>query len=300
MKKKFSFASIAMILGLIGASQAGAITLNFANGVSDTSSSSIASCSSPYTGLTYYGCETTGFISDSVATASDDFMNPGTFGGGQGLSGEGLLSAFSGSGWTVVQDQTNALAGITLTVTNFSTGSYDSAGGIGLNANGHSISVSVGGLNSISADLASSLVWIQGLEINYLVGNNADFNTANNYNLPDDATFNGVTGCNAIPAGSPATFSPAPGGTVYCDPIYPFQYANHQFFDTPIGPWPNGSFRGIALLASIDTADNTITTYGGVSYGFDDFAAPEPGTWFLMLAGAAAVFFARRRFVVRG
>lgn len=302
---KFSFGFAAAMLGLVGASQAGAITLTFANGVNDTSSSSIANCNSPYTGLNYTGCVTRAFISDNVATANDYFMNLDTFGGGGlGLGEEGLQSAFSNSGWSVVQASgaaLDALSGITLTVTNFSAGSYPNVGGIGIGADGHNITVSVGGLDTISQALIDQLVWIQGLEINYTVGAGADYNTANNYNVPDSATFNDLTaGCTPIPAGSPATVPPSPPGGNYCDPIYPYQYANLQFYDAPMGPWPNGSFRGIALLATLDTATNTITAYGGVSYGFDNSVAPEPGTWILLLAGAAAILFARRRLAVRG
>jgi hypothetical protein len=66
-----------------------------------------------------------------------------------------------------------------------------------------------------------------------------------------------------------------------------------------LGPWPNGSFRGIALLATIDTVNHSVTTYGGVSYGFDNSVAPEPGTWVLLLAGVAAIFIGRRRLAAR-
>jgi hypothetical protein len=299
---KFSFAVAAAAMSLTCASQAGAITLSFANGVSDSAMSSIASCSSPFTGDTYQNCVTKGFVSDSVATSTDYFMNLSSFGGGQGLGEESFTSAFVntlGQGWTLSEGAASVMAGITMTVTQFSTGSYTSVGGIGQGP-AHNITVQLSGTNTLSQTLVNQLVWIQGLEINYKPGSTAaSFSTATNYNTLDDATFNSFTGCTNVPNGSPATV-PANTTNGYCDPIYPFQYSNLQFYDAPMGPWPNGSFRGIALLATIDTVNHSVTTYGGVSYGFDNSVAPEPGTWVLLLAGVAAIFVGRRRLAARG
>jgi MYXO-CTERM domain-containing protein len=300
--KKFSFAATAALLGLACASQAGAMTLTFANGVSDNSSSSIASCYSPFTGGIYHDCVTKGFVSDSVAMNTDYFINLDTFGGGgQGLGEESFTSAFNDalSGWTLNQGDMDVMSGITMTVTKFSTGSYDAVGGIGVGP-AHNITVQLSGTNTLTQSLVNQLVWIQGLEINYKPGSTAaNFSTATNYNTLDDATFNSFSGCTPVPNGSPANV-PANTTNGYCDPIYPFQYSNLQFYDAPMGPWPNGSFRGIALLATIDPQAKTVTTYGGVSYGFDDSAAPEPGTWVMLLAGVAAIFAGRRRLTSRG
>jgi hypothetical protein len=300
--KKVSFAVAAAAVSLTCASQAGAMSLTFANGVSDQSSSSVGSCFSPFTSQVYQNCATTGFVSDSVATSTDYFMNLDTFGGGgQGLGEESFTSAFSsalGSGWTLNQGDMSVMAGITMTVTQFSTGSYSAIGGIAQGP-AHDITIQLSGTSSISNTLLNQLVWIQGLEINYKPGAApGGFSTQTTYNTLDDATFNSFTGCSAVPSGSPATV-PASGSNGYCDPIYPFQYSNHQFYDAPAGPWPNGSFRGIALLATIDTTNHSITTYGGVSYGFDNSVAPEPGTWVLLLAGVAAIFIGRRRLAAR-
>ena len=300
---KFSFAVAAAAISLACASQAGALTLTFANGVSDYSSSSVASCFSPFTTDTYQNCVTRGFVSDTVAQNTDYFMNLNTFGGGgQGLGEESFASAFAstlGQGWTLSQGGADVMAGITMTVTQFSTGSFSAIGGIGQGP-AHNITVQLSGTDSISNTLLDQLVWIQGLEINYKPGSTAaNFSTATNYNTLDDATFNSFTGCSNVPAGSPATV-PQNVSNGYCDPIYPFQYSNRQFYDAPMGPWPNGSFRGIALLATIDTVNHSITTYGGVSYGFDNVVAPEPGTWVMLLAGVAAIFIGRRRLTARG
>ena len=301
--QKFSFALAAATLGLACASQAGAMSLTFGNGVADQSSSSIASCYSPFTSEAYQSCKTSGFVSDSVDSNTDYFMHLDTFGGGgQGLGEESFTSAFSnalGSGWTLNQGDMSVMAGITMTVTQFSTGSYSAIGGIGVGPT-HDITVQLSGTNTLSQSLVNQLVWIQGLEINYKPGSSAaNFSTATNYNTLDDATFNSFPGCTAIPAGSPANV-PTNTTNGYCDPIYPFQYSNLQFYDAPMGPWPNGSFRGIALLATIDTTNHSVTTYGGVSYGFANSVAPEPGTWVLLLAGVAAIFIGRRRLTARG
>ncbi len=300
--KKFSFAFAAAAMSVACATQAGAMGLTFASGVSDTASSSIASCFSPFTAQVYQNCVTKGFVSDSVATNTDYFMNLDSFGGGgQGLGEESFTSAFSnalGSGWTLNQGDMSVMAGITMTVTQFSTGSYAAVGGIG-QGSAHDITVQLSGTNTLSQSLIDQLVWIQGLEINYKPGSSAaNFSTATNYNTLDDATFNSFSGCSPIPSGSPASVPPS-GSNGYCDPIYPFQYGNLQFYDAPLGPWPNGSFRGIALLATIDTVNHSVTTYGGVSYGFDNSVAPEPGTWVMLLAGVAAIFVGRRRLTAR-
>ena len=62
----------------------------------------------------------------------------------------------------------------------------------------------------------------------------------------------------------------------YCDPIYPFQNAPggmgqpNGFGDGPRSFWDRpGSFRGIALLSTVDTNNRILTVYNGVSYGFD-------------------------------
>jgi hypothetical protein len=245
----------------------------------------------------------TAFISDSIAANTDPFMNLDTFGGGgQGLGQESFASAFdsyaasSGLNWTLLADNTNALSGITMTVTSFSAASTGNLGGIGaLNVD----------LSGASQSILDQLVWIQGLEINYKPGPPPEgFETDTNYNTLDDWTFNGFPsgGCNAVPDGSPATVpgAPLPSGTDYCDPIYPFQYQDKTFFDAPMGAWPNASFRGVAMLASIDTTNHIVTTYGGVSYGFDNSVAPEPGTWALLLTGVAGILIGRRRLMARG
>jgi hypothetical protein len=301
--KKFSFALAATMFALSCAPQAGAISLEFAPGVTGTASSYTSFCYLPYTSNVYEGCSTNAFVSDSLATSADVFMNLDTFGGGgQGLGTETFASAFANTlpGWTLASGDLSALSGITLTVSSFSTGSYQPNGGISRADEDHNITVLVSGVDTLAGNLADQLVWIQGLEINYTPGGDpANFLTTNNYNTLDDSTFNGFPYCTPIPAGSPSE-PQGSGPNGYCDPIYPFQYSNMQFYDAPRGPWPYGSFRGIALLATIDPEAQLVTTYAGVSYGFDNTVAPEPGTWVLLLAGVGGIFFGRRRAMARG
>ena len=53
--------------------------------------------------------------------------------------------------------------------------------------------------------------------------------------------------------------------------------------------------RAIALLATVNTVSDTVTVYGGVSYGFDNTVTPEPATWMLLLAGAGILLYMRRK-----
>ena len=304
MRKPFTLFSLLPVLLFAFAPRASAISIQFANGVNQNASSFIANCSNPFYGRDYTQCATKAFVSDSVATANDFFLNLSTFGGGGAFGEESFASAFAnGTGYTLASD-TTMLAGITLTVTEFGAGSYATVGGIG--GQPPDIRVTVTGNLAAGDPTANQLVWIQGLEINYrpgLAGNNS-YNTGTDFNTLDDATFNHFTaGCTAIPASpnnaTPSNVPASPAGGNYCDPIYPFQNQNLSFFDAPLGPWPNGSFRGIALLATINTVSNTITTYGGVSYGFDNSVAPEPGTWLLLGSSVALVLVSRRKTHVR-
>ncbi len=294
------FSALVISVAALFASSAAAMSIQFANGVPSTATSSIAACNNPLYGQNYTGCTTNAFISPNVATSTDYFMNLDSFGGGgQSLGEESFTSAFalSNTGYTL-QQSSDTLSGITLTVTQFGAGSYANVGGIG--GQPPALSVSVSGTLGAGDPTANQLVWIQGLEINYqpgLPGNNS-YDTSQNFNTLDDASFNNLTtGCTAIPASpnatTPSNVPGSPAGGNYCDPIYPFQYNNNSFFDAPLGPWPNGSFRGIALLATINTVSDVITTYGGISYGFDNSVAPEPATWMLILCGACMVALSR-------
>ncbi len=289
---KLIFILLPLLLLVLAAQQARAISLTFANGVPGNATSYIANCNNPLYGQAYVGCTTRAFSSDDVATSNQNFMDLSSFGAGTGgLGEESFATAFAntlGAGWSLTQGPT-ALAGITLTVTSFGAGSYSNVGGIG--STNPNITVTVGGtLNNPGDPALGQLAWIQGLEIDYQPGlpGNSSYNTGTDYNVLDDATFNNLTaGCTAVPASlnatTPSNVPASPQNGKYCDPIYPFQYTSRMFYDAPLAPWPNGSFRGIAMLATIDTVSKTVNVYGGVTYGFDNPVAPEPGTWMLLL-----------------
>jgi hypothetical protein len=108
----------------------------------------------------------------------------------------------------------------------------------------------------------------------------------------------------------PATIPPSqrsPNILGYCDPIYPFQYADAAFSDGPKAFWPDESFRAIALLSTVTFVTNRkgviterdLTVYNGIDWGFDLSATPipEPETvLFTTAALALLVVLSRKRY----
>jgi hypothetical protein len=153
----------------------------------------------------------------------------------------------------------------------------------------------------------NQLVWLQGLIISYRPPNGAT--TLPPFNTMDTFSFNQFAGgCDAVPGPPNANNNTTPsnvGASVngYCDPLYPLQNAAKQFIDTPKGGYALDSFRGIALLSTITTKTNgagavterDVTVYGGVSYGFDVFVTPEPGTFGLILGGVLLAGVVKRK-----
>jgi hypothetical protein len=85
-----------------------------------------------------------------------------------------------------------------------------------------------------------------------------------------------------------------------CPPLYPYQYADREFYDFPTGPFPNGFFNGYAYPVKIDRVHDTLTVYQGVAYGFQLSEAPEPST--LILFGSSlfgVIGLLRKRLVTR-
>ena len=79
-------------------------------------------------------------------------------------------------------------------------------------------------------------------------------------------------------------------------PAYPFTYPDQRFFDAPGAHTIKDStvfFHAVVLLVAIDDATRTMTTYEGVSYGWDLTSVPTPGS--LALLGLGGVMVARRR-----
>jgi hypothetical protein len=148
---------------------------------------------------------------------------------------------------------------------------------------------------------------LQGLIISYRPPNGATTNPP--FNTMDTFSFNQFAGgCDAVPGPPNANNNTTPsnvGASVngYCDPLYPVQFADKHFVDTPKGGYALDSFRGVALLSTITTKTNgagavterDVTVYGGVSYGFDVFVTPEPSTYALFLGGMLLAPIVKRR-----
>jgi hypothetical protein len=203
------------------------------------------------------------------------------------LGEETFASSFSawtnttaGTGWRLAD---GGALDVNYDITQFQTQASQTGGGVAIN-----VDVAAG---ADSPNALNGLVWTQALLVNYLVTDPPGTNHDPPISAMDTFSFN--LGGSAIPAGSTCSNS----ATIYCDPAYPFQYpADQHFYDNPTGLYPIDSFRGIALLSSVDYTNKVLTVYDtGVDYGFDLYVSPEPGTLFLIPAGLGVVFFMRRR-----
>jgi MYXO-CTERM domain-containing protein len=270
---------------------------------------SIMPCSNP--NGSWQKCGVNAFVSSGTATSISNFMNTSTFGGGQTLPNGGDIdfataydSWFLGNtGWNPLDNGT--LNGtLTLNVDVFNAIACTGVGGLGQTCQpGPDTGIDVQLQNYVPGagdPTVDQFFWVQGLLTNYQPGlpGNGSYNTSTVYNTLDTAAFNNIAGCQALPNPNNGTTPNVPAGT-YCGPAYPYQLGPKNFSDAPKAPYPNGSFRGIALLATETSGPNgksTLTVYGGVNYGFDVYAvAPEPGTWILGLAGLTAIVLLRRR-----
>jgi hypothetical protein len=291
---------------------------SFATGISLTItpnavySSSIQNCKDD-DGVGWAYCGTNAFLSSSVATSITNFMQPDTFGGGQTLPGGSPDFAAAYDSWFLGPDSSGwgpldngTLAGsLTLNVDVFHALACTSSAGLGQTC--------VPGLDSgINVVLQNyqpgpgdpnldQLFWVQGVITNYAPGTDG---TSTIHETMDTSTLSNLKDCALLPlphdSSTPAVRpNSGAGDAPYCGPAYPYQYGDKSFSDSPFGPYTNGSFRGIALLAT-ETSGldgvNTLTVYGGVNYGFDNFAtdAPEPGTWLLCFAGVGVIVLRRR------
>lgn len=180
---------------------------------------------------------------------------------------------------------------IAITVNRFSADVDPILGGMSI---GTTLTLNYAPAGTTAAPNLNQLVWTQGLYINYQPGN-AGTTPTNPAITLDTASFSSF-GCNAIPASpnntTPSTVPNNQGGTAYCDPIYPFQGragGGAGFFDMPAGFWDTpASFRGIALLSTVNTQTRTLTVYNdGINYGFD-LTVPEPASLLLLVLGLVA------------
>jgi hypothetical protein len=84
-----------------------------------------------------------------------------------------------------------------------------------------------------------------------------------------------------------------------CPPLYPLQFDDRRFEDTPRAPWPNGFFTGAAYLSKADFTKRELTVYEGLEYDFTLFAelvvVPQPATLILIFAGLLTLRAVARR-----
>jgi|GEM_PF-4874066 len=80
------------------------------------------------------------------------------------------------------------------------------------------------------------------------------------------------------------------------NPAYPHTYPDQHFYDQPAAFTVKDTtvyFHAVVLLVAIDSATRTMTTYEGISYGWDLTSVPTPGS--LALLGLGGLVAARRR-----
>lgn len=219
-------------------------------------------------------CRTTAYFDTMTLSDQNDTMLSALF--------QSAFTAWNatggGQGWTL--NFGGDLAG-TYSVTTAQALQFG-AGGAVANANvalgGLEIEVGVGGITLPTPGMGEDIVWIQGLYDNYLL----DGSIVTSFYEMDVSTdpCGGVTG-------------------ITCPPAYPFQYGDNKFYDRPRASYVAGStqafFDANAFLAVRNTATSTITVYDGISYGFQNYVSPEPGTWILLCSGLGLVLVRARR-----
>lgn len=84
---------------------------------------------------------------------------------------------------------------------------------------------------------------------------------------------------------------PAIMGASIGPPAYPFQYNGSELYDKPArdadARWVAG-----AWISTVETTDQVLTLYGGVSWGF---VVPEPASIILLTVGITGAALVRRR-----
>ncbi len=228
-----------------------------------------------------YNCLTTAYFNAGTLFDNDDvnisslFVNAfdawNNSGGGQGwtLNNGGALTNKPNGGY--LMDTAQAL--------------QFAAGPVVANANvvsgGEEIHISTAGVNLPALGANDQLVWVQGLYDNYL-----------------------LNGSIVTPFYEMDIASGACGGTTFCPPAYPFQYNDDSFYDRPRASYQapgttQAFFDANAYLAVENTTTKTLTVYDGISYGFQNFVSPEPGTWMLFCGAIPVLAVVRRRFAAR-
>ena len=139
-------------------------------------------------------------------------------------------------------------------------------------------------LASLNANLGGgTIVWAQGLYIDFVVPAGT---IVQPYYAMDTTTLSGL-GCGGVTGN-------------FCPPSYPFQYVDDHFYDQPRDYYmPPGTtqafFNADAYIGILNAAGTNLTVYDGLSYGFQNYVSPEPGSWVLLGTGVLAVFVLRRK-----
>lgn len=145
---------------------------------------------------------------------------------------------------------------------------------------GLEIQINVSNLTLPTLGAGDRLAWTQGLHDNY-TGAGATVPPFYEMDITTDA-------CNTN------------GTNPWCPPAYPFQYGDNKFYDQPKARYqPPGTtqafFDANAYLAVINYTGKTLTVYDGVSYGFQNYISPEPGTWIFGGSGFIMLLVLRKR-----
>jgi hypothetical protein len=219
-----------------------------------------------------YSCWTTAYFDSGTLFDQDDTELPSLF-----TTAFNNFNTANGGDWTL--ENGGALAG-TYNITTATAQQFT-----GVTLGGLTINIDVSGLTLPTIGANQQLVWVQGLYINYTPGPGT---IVDPYYSMDTSTLSNLT-CGGMTK-------------VFCPPAYPYQYNDDSFYDQPKDYYmPPGTtqafFDADAYLAVEDFTNANapvLTVYDGISYGFQNFVSPEPGT-FLLLGGGFGILLLRRR-----
>ena len=205
--------------------------------------------------ITYRNCTSTAHL--NLTSLTDDQANEDE---DFKNSYEAWKATADGAGWTIAKG--GALPGGDLVVSIFDAYANYPVGGLEIQID----------WTYTGAD-KSDFFWAQGLYDNYLL---------------DGSIVAPFYEMDVVPAADC-------GGSIFCPPLYPFQYTNRSFYDFPKAPWPNSFFYAETFLSKVDYTNKILTIYEGVEYDFILSAeeTPEPAT--LLMTLPCLVGYAARR-----